>query len=74
MLLLQFVVRPLEEELKFKSKEGFSPGSLDEQAEKHDLALECHPPNPKLWMHIPTSVPDPTNIHPGPLLRSRGRR
>lgn len=74
MLLFQFVVRPLEEELTSNFKEWFSLGSLDEQAEKYDLALGCHLPNQKPGMNISTFVPGPAEANTHPLLRARGRR
>lgn len=40
VMLLQHVVRPLEDELMSNFQEWFSTGSLDEQAEKYDLAWE----------------------------------
>lgn len=74
MLLLQYVVRPLEEELTSNFKEWFSPGSLDEQAEKYDLGLGCHIRSQKPGMHMSTSVLASADAGIHPLLRSRGRR
>lgn len=74
MLLFQYVVRPLEEELTSNFKEWFSPGCLDEQAEKYDLALGWHLPNQKPGMRTSTSLAGPTDASIHPLLRSRGRR
>lgn len=74
LLLFQYVVRPLEEELTSNFKEWFSLGSLDEQAEKYDLALGWHPPSHKPGLHTSTLVPSPAEAGIHPLLRSRGRR
>lgn len=72
MLLFQYVVRPLEEELTSNFKEWFSLGSLDEQAEKYDLALGWHLPSQKPGKSASMPGPEDAGIHP--LLRSRGRR
>lgn len=74
VLLFKCVVRPLEEELMSNFKEWFSPGSLDEQAEKYDLALGRHIPGQKPEIHTSKSVSGPADAGIHPLLRSRGRR
>lgn len=73
-LLFQYVVKPLEEELTSNFKEWFSPGSLDEQAEKYDLALGRHLPIQKPGMYTSASMPIPADAGIHPLLRARGRR
>lgn len=75
MLLFQYVVRPLEEELTSNFKEWFSPGSLDEKAENYDLGKGWQLPSQKPGLHALTSVSVPTdaNIHPA-LRPYRGSR
>lgn len=73
-LLFHYVVKPLEEELTSNFQEWFSAGSLDEQAEKYDLAVGWHLPSQNSGMHMTTPVAAPTDASIHQLLRSRGRR